>query len=106
MNLKNKVAVITGAGTGIGQGIALAMANAGTSVVVDYVGKAELAQGAIDEITKSGGKVIGVDADISNPDDVANLIQKMECPIFCATTTVTKKKASHFGLTFSQVLES
>jgi glucose 1-dehydrogenase len=76
MDLAGKVAVITGAGTGIGQGIALAMAKAGASVVVDYVGKKEIAQGTIDEITKLGGKTIGVDADISNPDDVARLIQK------------------------------
>ena len=76
MSLAGKVAVITGAGTGIGQGIALAMAKAGANVVVDYVGKKEIAQGTIDEITKLGGKAIGVDADISNPDDVAMLIQK------------------------------
>jgi glucose 1-dehydrogenase len=76
MSLADKVAVITGAGTGIGQGIALAMAKAGASIVVDYVGKREIAQGTIDEITKLGGKAIGVDADISNPEDVAMLLQK------------------------------
>jgi glucose 1-dehydrogenase len=76
MSLAGKVAVITGAGTGIGQGIALAMAQAGASIVADYVGKPEVAQDTIDQITKLGGKVIGVAADISNPDDVAMLIQK------------------------------
>jgi len=75
-SLEGKVAVITGAGTGIGQGIAIAMAKAGASIVVDYVGKAEVAQDSIDQIEKLGGKVIGVNADISNPDDVAMLIQK------------------------------
>ncbi len=72
MELQGKVAVITGAGTGIGQGIAVAMASEGASIVVDYVGKAEIAQGTIDQITKLGGKVVGVDADISNPDDVCS----------------------------------
>jgi glucose 1-dehydrogenase len=76
MTLEGKVAVITGAGTGIGQGIALAMARAGASIVVDYVGKASIAQDTIDQVAKLGGHVIGVDADISNPDDVAMLIQK------------------------------
>jgi glucose 1-dehydrogenase len=76
MNLQEKVAVITGAGTGIGQAIALAMARAGARIVVDYVGKAEIAQNTIDQITKIGGSVIGVNADISNPDDVAALIKK------------------------------
>jgi glucose 1-dehydrogenase len=74
--LQGKVAVVTGAGTGIGQGIALAMAKAGASVVVDYVGKAEVAQDSIDQIQKLGGLVLGVDADISNPEDVVMLIQK------------------------------
>ncbi|CAN5706891.1 SDR family oxidoreductase [soil metagenome] len=74
--LQGKVAVVTGAGTGIGQGIALAMAKAGASIVVDYVGKPEVAQDSINQIKKVGGNVIGVDADISNPDDVAMLIQK------------------------------
>ena len=76
MSLEGKVAVITGAGTGIGQGIALAMAKAGASIVVDYVGKAKIAQGTIDQITSICGKVIGVDADISNPNDVAMLVEK------------------------------
>lgn len=75
MNLKGKIAVITGAGTGIGQAIAIAMAKAGASIVVDYVGKAEIAQDTIEQINKISGRVIGVDADISNPDDVAMLIK-------------------------------
>ena len=76
MDLQGKVAVITGAGTGIGQGIAVAMAKAGASIVVDYVGKAAIAKDTIDQVTGFGSKVIGVDADISTPGDVAMLIQK------------------------------
>lgn len=76
MSLEGKVAIITGAGTGIGQGIALAMAKSGASIVVDYVGKASIAQDTIDQINKMGGKTIGVDADISLQNDVDDLIQK------------------------------
>jgi glucose 1-dehydrogenase len=76
MDLGSKVAIITGAGTGIGQGIAIAMAKAGANVVVDYVGKASVAQDTIDQINKMGGKAIGVDADISQQHDVQNLIQR------------------------------
>ena len=76
VNLEGKVAVVTGAGTGIGQGIALAMARSGAAIVVDYVGKPEVAQDTINQITTLGGKVIGVDADISDPDQVAMLIRK------------------------------
>ena len=98
MGLENKVAVITGAGTGIGQGIALAMARAGASIVVDYVGKASIAQDTLDQITKAGGRAIGVDADITSPDDVNGLIQKTvqtfgKLDIFVNNAGIEKKVA-------------
>jgi glucose 1-dehydrogenase len=67
MTLDGKVAIVTGAGTGIGQGISRAFAKAGAKVVVDYVGKASIAQQTLDEIQN---------ADISNQDDVNALIAK------------------------------
>ena len=98
MNLKDKVAVITGAGTGIGQGIAIAMAKAGASIVVDYVGKAEVAQDTIDKITALGGKVTGIDADISNPDQVNMLVAETvkafgKLDIFVNNAGIEKKYA-------------
>lgn len=47
MQLANKVAVVTGAGTGIGKAIALAFAGEGAAVVVDYAGHPEAAQGTV-----------------------------------------------------------
>ena len=76
MRLEGKVAIITGAGTGIGQGIALAMAKEGAAVVVDYVGDASIAQDSLDKIKGLGAKGMGIDADVSNPKDVASLIQQ------------------------------
>jgi glucose 1-dehydrogenase len=76
MRLRDKVAVVTGAGTGIGQAIAVAFAAEGASVVVDYVGKAEVSEETLGKISGLGGKSLGVDADISSPEDVARLIQK------------------------------
>jgi glucose 1-dehydrogenase len=76
MTLDGKVAIVTGAGTGIGQGISRAFAKAGAKVVVDYVGKASIAQQTLDEIQNAGGTAMGFDADISNQDDVNALIAK------------------------------
>jgi glucose 1-dehydrogenase len=76
MKLQGKVAVVTGAGTGIGQAIALAFAREGAMVVVDYVGKASVSQDTIDKIGAMGGKSLGVEADISKPDDVQVLVNK------------------------------
>jgi glucose 1-dehydrogenase len=76
MKLQGKVAIVTGAGTGIGQAIALAFAQSGASVVVDYVGKASVSDDTIRKIQALGGKSIGIDADISLPDEVNGLIQE------------------------------
>lgn len=76
VKLQKKVAVVTGAGTGIGQAIAIAFAGEGAAVAVDYVGKASISAETIDKITSTGGKALGVDADISSPDDVNRLIEK------------------------------
>ena len=76
MRLQGRVAVVTGAGTGIGQAIALAFAGAGAAVVVDYVGIASVSEDTINKINAMGGKSLGVDADISLPEDVNGLIRK------------------------------
>jgi glucose 1-dehydrogenase len=76
MRLQGKTAVVTGAATGIGQAIAIAFAKEGASVVVDYVGKKDVAQDTIDKINAVGGKSLGVDADVSNPDQVNSLVQQ------------------------------
>lgn len=76
MRLQDKVAIVTGAATGIGQAIATAFAEAGANVVVDYVGDASVAADTVSKITALNGKVLAVEADISNPADVDSLIQR------------------------------
>ena len=75
MRLKDKVAIITGAATGIGQGIAERFAKEGAAVVVDYVGKPDAPNKTEESIQRAGGRTIAVEADVSNPDQVQNLIQ-------------------------------
>ena len=74
MELTGKVAVVTGSATGIGQAIAVAYAKAGASVVVDYVGVASSADETLGKITAAGGASIAIEADVSNPKDVARLV--------------------------------
>jgi glucose 1-dehydrogenase len=76
VKLKDKVAVVTGAGTGIGQAIAIAFAQEGAAVVVDYVGKPSIAADTINKITGINGKALGAEADISQPGDVNALMAK------------------------------
>jgi glucose 1-dehydrogenase len=75
MRLKGKVAIITGAATGIGQAIAERFAKEGAAVVVDYVGKSDAPNKTEKAIRAASGRTIAVEADVSNPDQVQNLIQ-------------------------------
>jgi glucose 1-dehydrogenase len=76
MRLRDKVAIVTGAGTGIGRAIAVAFAENGASVVVDYVGDASVPAETVDKILAMGGKSLGVEADVSSPGEVERLVEK------------------------------
>ena len=76
MKLENKVAIVTGAATGIGQAIAIGMAREGASVVIDYVGGPDAPADTVKQIEAASGKALAVAADVSKPDQVANLIQQ------------------------------
>jgi len=62
--LDGDVAVVTGAGAGIGRAIAGLFAAAGAKVVVSDL-KAETANEVAAEITKAGGKALGIACDVS-----------------------------------------
>jgi len=75
MNLKDKVAVVTGSSRGIGRAIALKLASLGAKVVVNYRANAEAAQEVIGAIKAQGGEAIAVQADVGNADDAKRLIK-------------------------------
>lgn len=64
-DLKNKIALVTGAGRGAGQAIALALGRAGARVAVVDVNP-DAAQRTADAITQTGGVACAQTADVSN----------------------------------------
>jgi 3-oxoacyl-[acyl-carrier protein] reductase len=72
--LQGKVALVTGASKGIGAAIALELAQQGAAVAVNYSGSKAGADKVVEEIKKTGGKAIAVQADVSNPDSIGPLI--------------------------------
>ena len=65
MQLKDKVAIITGSASGIGKEIALEYAKEGAKVVIADLALAA-AQATADEINKSGGKAMAVEMNVTD----------------------------------------
>jgi 3-oxoacyl-[acyl-carrier protein] reductase len=72
--LSGKVAIITGSSQGIGAGIAMRLAADGAQVVINYSRSAEDANGAVAKIVAAGGQAIAVKADLSQPEQIAPLV--------------------------------
>ncbi len=63
--LKDKVAIVTGAARGIGLGIAKVLAREGAIVIVNDL-KLEGAQKAVEKITAAGGRAMPFEANVTN----------------------------------------
>jgi len=75
MRLKDKVAIITGAGSGFGRGSAELFAQEGAKVACVDINEAA-AQMTADGINKSGGKAIAIKCDISKSKEVQEMVEK------------------------------
>lgn len=73
MRLKDKVALITGAGSGFGRASAILFSQEGAQIsVVDINDKN--GQGTVELIKKSGGEVVFIHSDVSKASDVERMI--------------------------------
>jgi NAD(P)-dependent dehydrogenase (short-subunit alcohol dehydrogenase family) len=93
MELKDKVAVVTGAATGIGRGLAVAFAQEGARAVVVADINGERAQESAAAINADGGNALAIPTDVSSQDSVTALVQQAEdafgpIDLFCANAGV------------------
>jgi NAD(P)-dependent dehydrogenase (short-subunit alcohol dehydrogenase family) len=77
MKLKNKVAVITGAGSGLGRAMALRFADEGARIVIAELNEAK-AEETLREVQAKGSEAFAVTTDVSSPESVSNLFKAID----------------------------
>lgn len=74
--LQGRVAIITGASRGIGRATALELAKVGAKVVVNYARSSAAAEEVVAEIVAAGGEATALQADVSQAEEVDNLVKQ------------------------------
>ena len=75
IDLQGRVALVTGSSRGIGRATAERLAEAGADVVVNYLTSREAAQETAQAIERLGRRAVTVKADMSEPEDVAAMME-------------------------------
>ena len=75
MRLKDRVAIVTGAGSGIGAASAQAMAREGARVLVVDLNEAA-AKKTVEQIEKAGGQAVGARADVARAADNQSVVEQ------------------------------
>src|SRR2546427_12265640 len=75
MRLKDRVAIVTGAGSGIGAASAVAMAREGARVLVVDVNEAGIKK-TVEQVEKAGGQAAGARADVTRAADNASIVEQ------------------------------
>lgn len=78
MELKEKVAVVTGGGRGIGRAIAERLAKVGALVVVHYDSNMEAAAETVREIESKGGTAFAAQADLSSIEQIQRFFRTLD----------------------------
>lgn len=86
--LDDQVAVVTGATGGLGQEIARAMGRAGATVIVHHLADPGTAAKLVTELEETGTTAVAVEADITEPGQVAAAFDAAEASVGPATILV------------------
>lgn len=76
MRLKNKVILITGAGSGIGRSTASLFSDEGATVIVNDINK-DSGEETVEEIIEKGGNAQFIQADITNENSIKEMVEQI-----------------------------
>jgi glucose 1-dehydrogenase len=74
MNLKGKVAIVTGGNSGIGLAVVMQLAKQGANIVIDYLVRPEATEALEKQVIALGDQAIGVEADVSKVEELRKLV--------------------------------
>ncbi len=77
VELRGKVALVTGGGRGIGRAIALALAEKGANIAINYAHSREKAEETAELCRSYGVDAIAVKADVSNREEVRRMVEEV-----------------------------
>ena len=78
IDASGRSAIVTGAGRRLGRAFAEALADSGANVVVHYGRSAEEAEEVVNGLLARGVRSAAVQADLANPKEAAELVQRSE----------------------------
>jgi len=76
MRLKDKKALVTGAGRGIGRAVAVAFAQEGADVVINYHSNDAAAREVVDKVEELGRKALPIKTDVSSYQDAKKMVDQ------------------------------
>lgn len=81
MDLRGKVALVTGGGTGLGNEISLQLARAGCDVAVNYSRSAADAEATVAELRALGRRAMAVKADVAAEAEVRTMMERVDAEL-------------------------
>jgi NAD(P)-dependent dehydrogenase (short-subunit alcohol dehydrogenase family) len=98
---EGQTALVTGASRGLGREIARQLAAEGASVGINYVNRKEGAESLLNEIRSAGGRAMVVQADVSQADQVQQMVDSVTRELGPISTLV-----NNAGLVYRATLET
>ncbi len=105
MRFENKTALVTGASRGIGRAIAEKLAQEGARVAVNYHSSKDDAEAVVAHIEKQGGSAFAVQGDVSQLDDIAQVLATVKSEFGALDILVNNAGTGEF-VSFAQATPS